>query len=112
VLWGIEGWQNKKYAKKVIIIHGWERTLAEIGETLGVTRERVRQRIENALEKLRTPHNWEKLKDFISGASGTYKSTYKSSRNSKTEPNSCLRQQDEQKVSQEVQKEEMKAIKS
>ncbi len=41
------------------------RTLEEVGQVFGVTRERIRQ-IENiALEKLRHPTRSNKLKDFV-----------------------------------------------
>jgi RNA polymerase primary sigma factor len=39
-------------------------TLGEIGERLGVTRERVRQLEVRALRALRTPGNWQKLRSF------------------------------------------------
>jgi RNA polymerase primary sigma factor len=39
-------------------------TLGEIGECLGVTRERVRQLEARALYALRTPGNWQKLRSF------------------------------------------------
>lgn len=41
-------------------------TLAEIGEQIGLTNERVRQIKEFALKKLRTYNNSSKLKDFLS----------------------------------------------
>lgn len=41
-------------------------TLAEIGQHLGITRERVRQIEIKAFRVLRTPRNWRRLRDFIS----------------------------------------------
>jgi RNA polymerase primary sigma factor len=43
-----------------------EMTLAEIGEKIGLTNERVRQIKEFALKKLRTYNNSSKLKEFLS----------------------------------------------
>jgi RNA polymerase primary sigma factor len=43
-----------------------EMTLAEIGENIGLTNERVRQIKEFALKKLRTYNNSSKLKEFLS----------------------------------------------
>ena len=40
-------------------------TLEEIGSYLGVTRERVRQRIEQALGRLRTPRVWEMVHEHV-----------------------------------------------
>jgi RNA polymerase primary sigma factor len=42
-----------------------DRTLAEIGEELGVTRERIRQIEAKALEKLRHPRRCRKLASFV-----------------------------------------------
>jgi RNA polymerase primary sigma factor len=42
-----------------------DRTLAEIGEELGVTRERIRQIEAKALEKLRHPRRSRKLASFV-----------------------------------------------
>lgn len=53
-------------------------TLEEVGEYLGVTRERVRQRIEEALKRLRTPRVWEMARQHI-------KELPKPSANNKTE---------------------------
>jgi RNA polymerase primary sigma factor len=44
---------------------GRAKTLEEIGETLGVSRERVRQIEGEALTKLRTPELREKLKEYL-----------------------------------------------
>jgi len=41
-------------------------TLAEIGQHLGITRERVRQIESKAFRILRTLRNWRKLRDFVS----------------------------------------------
>lgn len=40
-------------------------TLEEIGQYLGVTRERVRQRLEESLKRLRTPRIWEMARKHI-----------------------------------------------
>ena len=46
------------------IIDDKSRTLEEIGQVFGVTRERIRQIEANALRKLRHPNRYEKLVDF------------------------------------------------
>ena len=42
-----------------------EHTLQEVGETFGVTRERIRQIEAKALEKLRRPDRARKLRTFV-----------------------------------------------
>ena len=44
---------------------GKTRTLAEIGESMSVTRERIRQIETRALQKLRSPANAEMLKEYM-----------------------------------------------
>ncbi len=44
---------------------GYQRTLEEVGNRFGVTRERVRQIETKALKKLRHPTRCKKLRDFI-----------------------------------------------
>ena len=44
-----------------------EHTLQEVGETFGVTRERIRQIEAKALEKLRRPDRARKLRTFVEG---------------------------------------------
>jgi RNA polymerase primary sigma factor len=44
-----------------------EHTLQEVGETFGVTRERIRQIEAKALEKLRRPDRARKLRTFVDG---------------------------------------------
>lgn len=56
--------------KEVLILrHGLfghrPHSLEEVGEYLGVTRERVRQREERALEQLRTMQVWEQVEEFM-----------------------------------------------
>lgn len=55
--------------KQVICMHYGigqnPKTLTEIGQILGVTKERVRQVERDALRKLRHPRNNQKIKDFI-----------------------------------------------
>lgn len=43
---------------------GWQRTLDEIGQIFGVTRERIRQIEAHAIKKLKHPSRSNKLKDF------------------------------------------------
>lgn len=45
--------------------HGQPHTLEQIGNYLGVTRERIRQIEGKALQKLRRPKHSKYLKDFI-----------------------------------------------
>lgn len=40
-------------------------TLEEVGEHFGITRERVRQREEKALEALRTVENWARVREYV-----------------------------------------------
>lgn len=47
---------------------GVEKTLEEVGQTFGVTRERIRQIESKALRKLSHPTRIRELKDFISNA--------------------------------------------
>ncbi len=44
---------------------GRERTLEEVGQRFGVTRERIRQIESKALRKLRHPARTERLKDYL-----------------------------------------------
>ncbi len=48
-------------------IHGMEHTLAEIGQELGISRERVRQIEEEALERLRHPTRRHYLEELLNG---------------------------------------------
>jgi len=60
---------TSKERKIILLRYGLEKdkckTLEEVGEIFGVTRERIRQTEEKALIKMRHPRNTRKLKDFI-----------------------------------------------
>ena len=60
---------NEREAKVLQLRFGLEdgrtRTLEEIGNTFGVTRERIRQIEAKALRKLRNPHRSKKLRGFL-----------------------------------------------
>ena len=47
------------------LIDGKPHTLEEVGRTLGLTRERVRQIESAAIRKLRTPDFTERLRDYL-----------------------------------------------
>jgi len=47
------------------LLDGRAHTLEEVGSALGVTRERIRQIESKALRKLRHPHHWRRLRDFL-----------------------------------------------
>jgi RNA polymerase primary sigma factor len=47
------------------LIDGHERTLEEVGQRFGVTRERIRQIEAKALRKLRHPSRSQKLRDYL-----------------------------------------------
>ena len=49
----------------MILEDGVEKTLEEVGQTFGVTRERIRQIESKALRKLSHPTRIRKLKDFL-----------------------------------------------
>jgi RNA polymerase primary sigma factor len=44
---------------------GYSRTLEEVGDKFGITRERIRQIEAVALRKLRHPHRGKKLRGFL-----------------------------------------------
>ena len=46
---------------------GYDQTLEQVGEKFGLTRERVRQIEQNALEKLRAASRAEKLASYLEG---------------------------------------------
>ncbi len=50
------------------LFDGYPRTYEQVGNILGVTRERVRQRLESALPKLQTEDVWETLSPFLDRA--------------------------------------------
>lgn len=60
---------TSKERKIILLRYGLEKdkckTLEEVGEIFGVSRERIRQTEEKALIKMRHPRNTRKLKDFI-----------------------------------------------
>ena len=60
---------NEREAKVLSLRFGLEdgrqRTLEEVGQVFGVTRERIRQIESKALRKLRHPSRSKKLRDFL-----------------------------------------------
>ena len=57
--------QRKVLELRFGINDGKERTLEEVGQVFGVTRERIRQIEAKALRKLRHPSRSRKIKDFL-----------------------------------------------
>lgn len=57
--------REQKVLKERYGFGGYEKTLEEVGQTFGVTRERIRQIEQKALRKLRHPSRSRKLKDFL-----------------------------------------------
>jgi RNA polymerase primary sigma factor len=66
----IDGWENEREKDVIRMYYGLEpygytRTLDEIGEVYGITRERVRQIKQGAMRKLRHLKNRRKLAEFL-----------------------------------------------
>jgi RNA polymerase primary sigma factor len=46
-------------------VEGYQRTLEEVGQMFGVTRERIRQIEAKAIKKLRNPARMRRLRDYL-----------------------------------------------
>ena len=65
VLQGLTDREEKVLRMRFGLLDGRQRTLEEVGQLFGVTRERIRQIEAKALRKLRHPSRSRKLKDYL-----------------------------------------------
>ena len=62
---GLKRKQRHVLKKRFGLVNGEVKTLQEIGDSYGVTRERIRQIEAKALRKLRHPSRRKKLQDYL-----------------------------------------------
>jgi len=65
VLHSLSGREKKVIELRFGLIDGHQRTLEEVGQEFGVTRERIRQIESKTLSKLRHPSRSQKLRDYL-----------------------------------------------
>ena len=65
MLHSLSGREKKVIELRFGLMDGHQRTLEEVGQEFGVTRERIRQIESKTLSKLRHPSRSQKLRDYL-----------------------------------------------